>query len=992
MARPLIFLGGIKARIRSMTRPFFLASSLVLLSLSVLFMADLFGLETSSNDNSKETRKVIAETLAVQLSTLASKGEVSDIQAAISRFVLRNDDVHAAAMIRDTGVVVAQIGDMSQFDESVSRSTSTQLRVPIYQGSESWGEVHVVFEAAASRWREVIAFAFIAFFSLVSFTAFLGRALVQLDPGKAVPGRVDSAMDLFNAGVIVLDGNLRIVMANKSAEAMAENDSKELIGDTLESWAWKRDAGWEALWKSTLETGVSVSDHHMTLQTRSGDERSVLVSCVFVGDSDSEAKGVLVTLDDVTTLENQNRNLTTMVERLRDYQNVIEEKNRDLKKLATTDGLTGIANRRSLMESLEELYSEAISHEAPLSCIMTDIDFFKQVNDTYGHKVGDDVIVACADVLKSLAREQDVVGRYGGEEFVMVLPGLNAAAAAEIAERARVATLALAYGDDLPLESLSSSYGVADLTSGVTNSPSLVDTADSCLYLAKEQGRNRVVVFDSKGMEAADSLVPVVQSPAVAVVPRSTSDHYQARMLELQKMIEQRDDQLNRMDEYDANTGIPLRKVFLQRAEAELMNSGRSDALVGIISFCFRDIDRLISKFGYVLCQELLNEVIERLQNGLRSTDLVSMLSDEHSLSRLTLNEYAVLLSSLSDTTSAMIVVTRLKRMLSKPFFVSGEKVYMGASIGIAVSESSGQDADSLLNEANEARTTAHSMPEKTSHVFSQRRLQEASIDYIQLESDLYDALDNDDIETWFQPKYDLSTERVVGMEALLRWKHHKRGFVSPEVFVAVAEANGLIDRLTHKVLNAALQQIVVWRAMGFDELKVSVNMSPMQLRAHTLVDETLQQLRSAGVDGCQLEIELTETSVLENLEQARQDLARLRDAGVGISIDDFGTGYTSLSLLAELPLDVVKIDKSFISAIDTGVRPRAVVGSVIGMAHALGLRVVAEGVECMSQMELLRQLGCDEVQGYFVSRPLPAEEITAFLVNQRFGELKKSA
>jgi len=139
-----------------------------------------------------------------------------------------------------------------------------------------------------------------------------------------------------------------------------------------------------------------------------------------------------------------------------------------------------------------------------------------------------------------------------------------------------------------------------------------------------------------------------------------------------------------------------------------------------------------------------------------------------------------------------------------------------------------------------------------------------------------------------------------------------------------------------------------------------------MQLQAHTLVDETLQQLRSAGVDGCQLEIELTETSVR--------------------------TGYTSLSLLAELPLDVVKIDKSFISAIDTGVRPRAVVGSVIGMAHALGLRVVAEGVECMSQMELLRQLGCDEVQGYFVSRPLPAEEITAFLVNQRFGELKKSA
>ncbi len=987
-----MFTGSIKAHVQSMKRPFFLASSLVLLSLSVLFMADLFGLKTSSMDNSKETRKVVAEALAIQLSTLASQGEVAEVQSTISHFVLRNNDVHAAAMIRDTGVVVAQIGDMSQFDESVSGSTPTQLRIPIYQGSASWGEVHVVFEAVASRWREAVAYVFIAFFSLVSFTAFLGRALVQLDPGKAVPGRVDSAMNLFNAGVVVLDGNLRIVMANKSAELMAESDSKDLIGDTLDSWSWKRDTDWEALWKSTLETGVSVSDHHMTLETRTGEERSVLVSCVFVGDNDSEAKGVLVTLDDVTTLENQNRSLTTMVERLRESQLVIEEKNRDLKLLATTDGLTGIDNRRSLMLSLEELYSAAIIHEAPLSCIMTDIDFFKQVNDTYGHKVGDDVIVACAGVLKSLAREQDVVGRYGGEEFVMVLPGLNAAAAAEVAERARVATLALAYGDELPLESLSSSYGVADLTSGVANSPALVDAADSCLYLAKEQGRNRVVVFDPQGMESVASIEPVLPSPTVAVVPSSTSDHYQARMLELQKMIEQRDDQLNRMNEYDANTGIPLRKVFLQRAEAELVSSARSDALVGIISFGFRDMDRLISKFGYVLCQELLNEVIERLQNDLRSTDLVSMLSEEHSLSRLTLNEYAVLLSSLSDATSAMIIVTRLKRMLAKPFFVSGEKVYIGASIGIAVSESGEQDADSLLSEANEARSSAHAMPDKISHVFSQKRLQEASVDYIQLESDLYDALDNDDIETWFQPKYDLSNECVVGMEALLRWKHQTRGFVSPEVFVAVAEANGLIDRLTHKVLSASLRQIIVWRAMGFDQLKVSVNMSPMQLRAHTLVDETLQQLRSAGVDGCQLEIELTETSVLENVENARKDLARLRDAGVGIAIDDFGTGYTSLSLLAELPLDVVKIDRSFISAIDTGVRTRAVVGSVIGMSHALGLRVVAEGVECMGQMELLRQLGCDEVQGYFVSRPLPADEITAFLVNQQFGELKQSA
>lgn len=992
MVRPPRAQGVFKTRLAPFTRPLILASSLVMLSLSVLFLSDLLGLRSDTGEVSRDSRKVVVEALAVQLSTLASQGEREDIQTTVSRFVLRNGDIHAASLVRDTGVVLAELGDTALFDPSASGSTSTQLRVPIYDENRLWGEVRVVFAPVANRWREMSSVAFIALCSLVVFTAFLSRALVQLDPGGAVPGRVDSALNLFSAGVLVLDAKLRIVMANQSAASIANRAANELTGQRLDDWSWQKAEGWQAPWTTTLHSGLAISDEPLILLANEGEERSFLVSCAFVGDGDEGRKGVLVTLDDMTTVERQNRELMSMVVKLRQSQEVINEKNRELKLLATTDPLTGIANRRTLMEELDAQMKQARLEGSPLSCIMTDIDHFKQVNDNYGHAVGDDVIRATAEVMQGLCRDEDLVGRYGGEEFVLVLPRLDAEAAAEVAERARIAVIALAYGDRLAVPKLSSSFGVSDLSCGATDSTALVDAADQGLYRAKQGGRNRVVIHDATEAAASKTAELAIEKPLTETMTPSASDHSQARVLELEKLLQQRDQELSVISEFDALTGMPLRTIFLQRTEAELIRAARDETLVGVISFALRDLDRLVSTFGYVLCDELVLAVFDRLQKGLRTTDVVSMLSTEHALSRITSNEYGLLLSSLSNTTSAMIVVTRLKRLLSEPFLLGEEKVYVGAAIGIAITSGTDQQASSLFGEASQACQSALHKSDKVSHVFASSRLHAASDDYIRLESDLHDALEQDSIETWFQPKFDLIRRRIVGMEALLRWKHETRGFVSPQLFVAVAEANGLIDKLSQRVLKATLQQIVVWRSMGFDDLRVSINISPMQLRAETLVEETLQALKAAGVEGRQLEIELTETTVLDNPEQARHALSRLREAGVGISIDDFGTGYTSLSLLADLPLDVVKIDRLFISAVESSARSRAVVGSVISMAHALNLRVVGEGVETNAQLEIMSQLGCDEVQGYLISRPESAEKITAFLVNQRISEQTRRA
>ena len=289
--------------------------------------------------------------------------------------------------------------------------------------------------------------------------------------------------------------------------------------------------------------------------------------------------------------------------------------------------------------------------------------------------------------------------RYGGEEFVVVLPGRDAVAAAKVAERARIAVIALAYGDTLPLDKLSSSFGVADLSCGAEDGASLVDIADQCLYLAKERGRNCVVTFDPAEMApiTASSELPINVNQAEA---RKVSDHIQARVVELESLVDKREQELCRLGQYDALTGMPLRVVFLQRAEVELSRAATNETFVGVISFEFRDVENILQTFGYSKHDELIKEVLARLQIALRDTDIVSMLSAEHSLSRITSNEYAILLSSLHDTTSAMIVVTRMKRALSEPFRVADQRIYMGAAIGIRKQDTkkTGHPQNSLSN------------------------------------------------------------------------------------------------------------------------------------------------------------------------------------------------------------------------------------------------------------------------------------------------------
>ncbi|MFK7997156.1 MAG: EAL domain-containing protein [Granulosicoccus sp.] len=970
----------------TLIRPIQLALSIMLLGMGVLFSAEFLGIGADPRESLRQSRTTVAESLAVQLSVFASLGDTVSIDRAVSSLLTRSDDIRAASLVLENGTVVTQHGDLHTLDNIDSASTLTHVSLPIFNGALQWGEVRVVFVPGGIAARELGWFAFVAVFSFISFSLFLGRALIQLDPGRVVPSRVETAFDLFTAGVVILDDKMRIVMVNRTVAQIVGNPAFELTGTRMEQWSWHEEQGMISPWVTTFNSGVAVSDHPLRLTGADGVEKLLSVSCASVG-ADEEAKGVLVTLDDFTPLEHRNRELSETLRELHLSKEAISLKNQELEILATTDPLTGIANRRTLMERLEKDLDDARTNGTPLSCIMCDIDYFKRINDTLGHAVGDDVIRAVADRLKSFCSEDDTIGRYGGEEFVMVLPNMGAESVTQLAERVRIAVIALASENRLvAIKQLSASFGVAELLPSMPDGDSLVAAADVALYAAKEGGRNRVEIYEQPDPTLTNNAMFKKQN----VIEPSGEDLVGARVIELEMQLAEHRSSLDSLREYDMLTGVPMRSVFLHRVETELARAERNSTLVGVMSFELRDLERIIVKFGHALSDAVVVQFVERLEKGLRSTDIVSNLTNEHNLSRITSNEYGVLLSDLVDTSSAMIVVTRLKRLLAQPFIVGDQPVYIGVNIGISLALPGENDAAALFGQAGEARVVASGKPEKISHGFASTLLDDESHDYIQLEADLHDALDCDDLEVWFQPKHDIAEGRITGMEALLRWRHKTRGFVSPAIFIAVAEANGLIGRLSTLVLEKTLQQIVLWRSMGFDYLCVSINVSPMELRAESLVSDTLSELKRLGVDGKQLEVELTETSVLDRPEEAREALQKLRAEGIRISMDDFGTGYTSLALLADLPLDIVKLDRSFIVGLGKSERNRAVVESIITMAHALGLRVVGEGVETEEELEILTGLGCNLVQGYLISRPQPADEMTAFLVQQRAAILEK--
>jgi diguanylate cyclase (GGDEF)-like protein/PAS domain S-box-containing protein len=423
---------------------------------------------------------------------------------------------------------------------------------------------------------------------------------------------------------------------------------------------------------------------------------------------------------------------------------------------------------------------------------------------------------------------------------------------------------------------------------------------------------------------------------------------------------------------HDTLTGLPNRFSLHNRLSQAIVSVRRENRSLAVM---FLDLDHfktINDTLGHPVGDRLLIEVALRLKDCVRESDVVARLGGD---------EFVVVMTDISDAPIGAVsaMASKIQQRLTEPCVIDGRDLHATPSIGIAVFPSDGDDADALMKNADVAMYHAKSRG-RHNYQFFTASMNEAAAERVELEGSLRQAIDGGEMLLHYQPQIDAVSGRVVGVEALVRWQHPSRGMVPPGKFIPLAEETGLIEPLGRWVLNAACQQLWTLARQGRQGLRMAVNLSARQLREENLVDHVQELLAAYGLSPGDLELEITESAAMENADITIGILRRLRDLGVALAIDDFGTGYSSLAYLKLLPIQRLKLDRSFVRDIETDHNDAIICSATIALAHSLGLEVVAEGVETEPQLTYLKYLGCDLIQGYYFSKPLPENHLVEFL------------
>ncbi len=437
-----------------------------------------------------------------------------------------------------------------------------------------------------------------------------------------------------------------------------------------------------------------------------------------------------------------------------------------------------------------------------------------------------------------------------------------------------------------------------------------------------------------------------------------------------------------RLEHYDRLTGLPNRHMYRDRLVHALHRARRLGRPMATCLLDLDDFKRVNDTMGHAAGDLLLVDAAERLVNCVRLTDAVARSDSDTSsaaISRFGGDEFTVLLTEIADARDASRVAQRILDAFREPFTVNGQELVVTLSMGIAVHPSDGEDAEELLKNADTAMFCAKKRGRDTFQFYARSMNAEASR-RLHLETRLRRALERDEFTLHYQPLRDAMGGQLTGVEALVRWNDPDMGLVSPVEFIPIAEETGFICDLGEWVLLAACRQVQRWRNQGYRTIRLAVNLSPHQLRRPGLAHAVEQTLTATEMSADQLELELTESAIMQDDEVTETTIGELNEMGIGLALDDFGTGYSSLSYLRRFPLQRLKIDRSFVQRITTHPGDAALTAGIIGLAHTLCLKVVAEGVESQAQAEFLRGQCCDELQGFLFSRPIPGDAFTRFL------------
>ena len=428
--------------------------------------------------------------------------------------------------------------------------------------------------------------------------------------------------------------------------------------------------------------------------------------------------------------------------------------------------------------------------------------------------------------------------------------------------------------------------------------------------------------------------------------------------------------ELHRMAKYDPLSGLPNRNLLKDRLTVALSRSRRLKQPLGFALFDLDRFKEINDTLGHPAGDELLVSLAARLVSLVRDTDTVARIGGD---------EFTVIFEACQTREQVREAATRLLTLFDKPFTISGRELYASGSIGVAVYPSDGDTFDELLKHADIAMYAAKREGGAALRLFSPE-LPAAAPDAFNMHAELRRALERGEFELHYQPKLDVASGIIVGLEALLRWRSPERGLVGPSDFIHLAEETGLIEPIGNWVIEEACRALAGWRAEGARDLSVAVNLSSRQFQNRGLVEVVARALHGAGLPASCLVLEITETVMMERAGQAREVLDAVVATGVRVAIDDFGTGYASLSYLRRFPVHSVKIDREFVRDIETDAGDAAIVRAIVHLAHSLGLLAVAEGVESAAQLAFLTALGCEEYQGFHFSGAVPPREVGVML------------
>jgi len=430
------------------------------------------------------------------------------------------------------------------------------------------------------------------------------------------------------------------------------------------------------------------------------------------------------------------------------------------------------------------------------------------------------------------------------------------------------------------------------------------------------------------------------------------------------------EERIKHLGTHDGLTDLPNRGMFSQLLGYAIKSAHRYQRHCAIL---FVDLDRfkiINDSLGHAAGDTLLIEVAARLSSGVRESDMVARLGGD---------EFVVLLNEIAGAEQATEVAHQLLSLICRPVELNGHECRVTASIGIAVFPNDGIDEDTLMKHADSAMYQAKQEGKNGVRIFANNGTTQ-SVDRLMMETRLRHALDRNELRLVYQPKLDVATGAIAGVEALLRWRHPELGELSPNRFIPLAEETGLIVPIGRWVMGTACAQNMAWQRAGLPPISVAVNVSPRQFSDENLLSDIDEALSVSGMDPTLLQIEITESMVMLNVERAVRLLGTIQARGVRLAIDDFGTGYSSMSVMKRFPIDTIKIDRSFVRDLPENSEDKAIAQAIIAMGKALGLTIVAEGVETAGQDAFLRAHACDEIQGFFFSKPVPADEIAELL------------